>query len=82
MTYKELLGMPRMTNKLRFPPKSDRNLGLRKEIWCKFHKGFRHDVEHFIALGYQLASLIKDGFLKDYMEGTPEGLKEEVPLAN
>jgi len=32
MTYKELLGMPGMTNKLRFPPKLDRNLGSRKEI--------------------------------------------------
>jgi len=51
MTYKDLLGMPGMADKLRFPPKSNRNLGLRKEIWCEFHKGFRHDAEHCIALG-------------------------------
>ena len=31
MTYKELLGMLEMAEKLRFPPKSDRNLGSRKE---------------------------------------------------
>ena len=58
MTYKELLAMPGMADKLRFPPKSDRNLGPRKEVWCEFHKAFEHDVEHCIALGYQLAGLI------------------------
>jgi len=66
MTYKDLLSMPGMVDKLMFPPKSDRNLGSRKETWCEFHKGFGHDVEHCIALGYQLAGLIKDGFLKEY----------------
>ena len=55
-----------MAEKLRFPPKSNRNLGSRKEAWYEFHKGFGHDVEHCIALGYQLAGLIKDGFLKEY----------------
>jgi len=52
MTYKELLGMPGMTEKLRFPLKSNKNLGLCKEAWCKFHKGFGHDMEHCITLGY------------------------------
>jgi len=36
-------------------------------------------VEHCISLGYQLAGLIKDGFLKEYLEGTQEGSKEENP---
>jgi len=31
-TYKELLGMPGMAEKLRFPLKSDRNMGSRKEV--------------------------------------------------
>jgi len=66
-------------DKLRFPSKSDRNLGPRKEVWCEFHKAFGHDVEHCIALGYQLAGLIKDGFLKEYLEGSQEGSKEELP---
>jgi len=52
MTYKELLAMPGMADKLRFPPKYDRNLESRKEFWCKFHKAFGHNVEHCIALGY------------------------------
>jgi len=73
--------MPGMVDKLRFPPKSDRNLGPRKEVWCEFHKAFRHDVEHYIPLGYQLAGLIKDGFLKEYLEGSQEGSNEELPLA-
>jgi len=82
MTYKELLAMPGMIDKLRFPPKSDKNLGLRKEVWCEFHKAFRHDVEHCITLGYQLTGLIKYGFLKEYVEGSQEGSKEELPLAD
>jgi len=69
MSYKELLTMPGMANKLRFPPKSDRNLGRHKQTWCEFHEAFGHDVEQCIALGYQLAGLVKDGFLKGYMEG-------------
>ena len=44
--------MPGMAEKLKFPPKSDKNLGPCKEVWCEFHKAFRHDVEHCIALGY------------------------------
>ncbi|XP_068503762.1 uncharacterized protein [Phaseolus vulgaris] len=70
-----------MAEKLRFPPKSNRNLGSRKEAWYEFHKGFGHDVEHCIALGYQLASLIKDGFLKEYLEGSQEGSKKEITSA-
>jgi len=79
MTYKELLAMPGMADKLRFPLKSDRILGPRKEVWCKFHKAFGNDVEHCITLGYHLAGLIKDGFLKEYLEGSQERLKEELP---
>jgi len=82
MTYKEMLGMPGMAKKLMFPPKFDRNIGPRKEAWCEFHKGFGHDVEHCIALGYQLAGLIKDGFLKEYLEGSQKGSKEEITSAD
>jgi len=50
-----------------------------KEVYYEFHNAFGHDVEHCIALGYQLARLIKDGFLKEYLEGSQEGSKEELP---
>ena len=79
MNYRELLAILGMADKMRFPPKFDRNFGPRKELWCEFHKVFRHDVEHCIALGYQLAGLIKDGFLKEYLEGSQEGSKEKLP---
>ena len=36
-------------------------------------------MEHCITLGYQLASLIKYGFLKEYLERSQEGSKEEFP---
>jgi len=58
--------MPGMADKLRSPPKSNRNLA----VWCKFHKVFGHDVGHCIALGYQSAGLIKDGIFKEYLEGS------------
>jgi len=78
MSYKELLAMLGMANQLRFPPKFDRNLGPHKGVWCDFHQAFGHDVEHCITLGYQLAGLVKDGLLKEYLEGSPEGKKEEL----
>jgi len=45
VSYKELLGMPGEVDKLKFPQKTDRNLGSRKDVWCEFHKGFGHNVE-------------------------------------
>jgi len=76
VSYKELIGIPAVAEKLRFPQKADRNLGGRKDIWCKFHKRFGHGIERCMALSYQLAELLKDGFLKEYLEveqGEPQG---------
>jgi len=39
-------------------------------------------VEHCIALGYRLTGLTKDAFLKEYLEGSQEGSKEELPPAD
>ena len=47
-----------------------------------FHQAFRHDVEYCTALGYQLAGLVKDGFLKEYLEGSQEGSNEELQSAD
>lgn len=68
MTYKELLSMPGMIDKLRFPQIQTETWGRTRR--CEFHKGFGHDVEHYIALGYQLVGLIKYGFLKEFFERT------------
>jgi len=76
MTYKELLSIPGVVEKLKFPYKSERNLGPRKDAWCEFNKGFGHHVEQCITLGHQLAGLVKDRFLKKYLEGNQGGSKE------
>jgi len=73
-----------VAKKLRFPQKAYRNLGGRKDIWCEFHRGFGHDIERCMALGYQLAELLKKGFLKEYLEAyqrEPQGefvLRDQV----
>jgi len=51
ISYKELIAIPAIAKKLRFPQKTNRNLGGRKDIWCEFHKGFGHGVERCMALG-------------------------------
>jgi len=66
--------------RMRFPLKADKNLGGRKDIWCKFHKGFGHGIERCMALGYQLVELLKDGFLKEYLEVDQGEPHEEVDL--
>jgi len=45
ISYKELINIPAVSEKMRFPQKTDRNMGGRKDVWCEFHKGFRHDIE-------------------------------------
>jgi len=63
ISHKELIAIPDVVEKLKFPPKSNKILGSSKGTWCEFHKAFRHSVRNCIALGYQLADLVKDGFL-------------------
>jgi len=68
--------MQGVTDKLKFPQKIDKNLGSRKDAWCEFHKVFGHNIERCIALGHQLASLVTEGFLKEYLkaeQGEPKG---------
>jgi len=60
--------IPAVAEKLRLPQNANRNLGGRKDIWCEFHKRFAHGVERCMALGYQLAELLKEGRLKEYLE--------------
>jgi len=37
-------------------------------------------MERCIALGHELAKLVKDGFLKEYLEDNQEGPRDEVVL--
>jgi len=82
MSYKELIAIPYVVDKLKFPPKSDNNLGPSKGTWGKFHKAFGHDVRNCITLGYQLADLVKNGFQKEYLEESQEGPTAVTPTEN
>jgi len=64
ISYKELIAIPAVAEKLKFPQKANRNLGGRKDIWCEFHKEFGYGAKRCMALGYQLAKLLKEGLLK------------------
>jgi len=88
MELKDLIIVPNIADRLRPPVKSDKILGPHKESWCEFHEAFGHHINNFLALGYQLDELVKNGFLKDYLAGsttttvsaTPEeGQAHEVP---
>jgi len=72
VSYKELLSMPEVVDKLKFSHKTDWNLGSWIDAWCKFHKAYGYNVEQCIALAHQLASLVKEGFLKEYLEANQE----------
>jgi len=81
MTYNELLGILGMADKLIFNPKSDRNLGSHKEIWCEFHKGFGHDVEHYIALGYPVTWLDNRWIFEGVLGRDPGGVEGRSPFS-
>jgi len=67
-----------VADKLKFSQKTNQNLGSRRDVWCEFHKAFGHNVERCIALGHQLASLVKERFLKEYLKGNQEDPKGEI----
>ena len=61
----ELIAIPAISARLRAPEKTDKVLG-----WCKFHQAYGHPLHTCLALGHQLAELVKSGFLNDYLRGT------------
>ena len=75
---KELIGMAGVADRLEFTQQRDRFLGLRRDTWCAFHTTYGHDFEWCIAISYQLANLVKDGFLKEYLELSQEESKGET----
>jgi len=82
VSYKELIAIPVVAEKLRFPQKADRNLGGRKDIRCELHKGFGHGAERCMALGYQLAELLKEGLLKEYLKVDDREQQGEIVLGD
>ena len=80
VSYKELLSMPGIADKLKFPQKIDRFMGTQRDAWYELYRAFGHNVERCIALSFQLASLVKEGFLKEYLEPSQEEPKGEATI--
>ncbi|XP_068503924.1 uncharacterized protein [Phaseolus vulgaris] len=66
----ELIVVPAIVARLRAPEKTDKVLGRKKNVWCEFHQAYGHSLHTCLALGHQLAKLVKSGFLSDYLRET------------
>ena len=93
MGLADLIAIPNIVVRLKVPEEtSDKVLGPKPDMWCEFHKGFGHSINSCLALGHQLAELVKCGFLKDYLlekrtgqslgsqPASSEGQQHEVPI--
>ncbi|XP_068498445.1 uncharacterized protein [Phaseolus vulgaris] len=93
MGLADLIAIPNIAARLKVPEKTtDKVLGPKPDAWCEFHKSFGHSINSCLALGYQLAELVKCGFLKDYLlekqtgqsscsqSASSEGQQHEVPI--
>ena len=68
MGLADLIAIPNIAARLKVPEKTtDKVLGPKPDAWCEFQKSFGHSLNSCLALGYQLAELVKCGFLKDYL---------------
>ena len=67
---KDLIAIPNIAERLKVPPKTDKKLGLNKNVWCEFHQAFGHPIRNCLALGHQLDELVKNSFLRDYLQET------------
>ncbi|XP_068498327.1 uncharacterized protein [Phaseolus vulgaris] len=63
----DLIALSAIAARLRVPEKTDKVLGRKKNEWCEFHQAFSHTLHSCLALGHQLAELVKSGFLADYL---------------
>ncbi|XP_068466335.1 uncharacterized protein [Phaseolus vulgaris] len=93
MGLADLIAIPNIAARLKVPKKTtEKVLGPKPDAWCEFHKSFGHSINSCLALGYQLAELVKCGFLKDYLlekqagqstgsqPAGNEGQQHEVPI--
>ena len=65
---KNLIAIPNVAKRLKVPSKTDKKLGPNKNAWCEFHQAFNHPIRNCLALGHQLDELVKNGFLRDYLQ--------------
>ena len=64
------IAIPNIAESLKMPPKTDKKLGPNKNVWCEFHQAFGHPIRNCLALGHQLDELVKNSFLRDYIQET------------
>jgi len=69
---KELIVIPNIAERLKIPAKNDKRLGPNKKAWCEFHQAYGHPIRNCLSLIHQLNELVKNGFLKHYLQ-KPEG---------
>jgi len=68
MGLADLIAIPNIVARLKLPEKTtEKVLGPKPDTWCEFNKSFGHSINSCLALGHQLAELVKCGFLKDYL---------------
>jgi len=65
---RELITIPNIAARLKMPPKTDRKMGPNKNAWCEFHQAYGLPIHNCLALARQLDELVKNGFLKDYLQ--------------
>ena len=75
-----MIAIPNVADRLKSPPKTDKRLGPSKDTWCEFHQAFGHDLRNCLALGFQLDELVRNGFLKEYLQ-EPQGVSMSAALA-
>ena len=60
MGLADLIAIPNIAARLKVPEKTtEKVLGPKPDTWCEFHKSFGHSINSCLALGYQLAELVK-----------------------
>jgi len=67
---KDLIAIPNIVERLKVPAKTDKKLGPNKNAWCEFHQAFGHPICNCLVLSHQLDKLVKNGFLRDYLQET------------
>ena len=65
---KDLIAIPNIMERLKIPPMTDKKLGPNKNAWCEFYQAFGHPIRNCLTLGHQLDELVKNSFLRDYLQ--------------
>jgi len=79
---KEFIAISNVADRLKSPPKTGRSLGPNKDTWCEFHQAFGHNLRNCLTLGHQLDELVRNGFLKEYLQEKQGAPTSATPAPN